>query len=83
MTRSPSLESLQSIRAAAGQAWTRGLTDDVIEQFLARDPRLARAIETAVACRTAMSASYGEFFRLSEKDLSTTRSSRNPRGSAG
>ncbi len=69
MTHSPSLESLQSIRAAAGQAWTRGLTDDVIEQFLARDPRLARAIETAVECRTAMSASYGEFFRMSEKDL--------------
>jgi acetylornithine/succinyldiaminopimelate/putrescine aminotransferase len=69
MTRSPSLGKLQSIRAAAGQAWTRGLDDDVVDAFVGRDPRLAKAIEAAVESRAALSGSYGDFFRMAERDL--------------
>jgi acetylornithine/succinyldiaminopimelate/putrescine aminotransferase len=69
MKRPSSLEKLQSIRAAAGPAWTRGLADDVVEAFAARDPRLARAIETAVESRAAVEGTFGESIRLSEKEL--------------
>ncbi len=69
MHRSPSLDALQSIRAASGPAWTRGLADEVVEQFVACDPRLPRAIEAAVEQRAKMRASHGELFLLAEKDL--------------
>src|ERR1035437_8659932 len=63
------LEQLQSIRAAAGPARTRGLGDDVVEAFAASDPRLPQAIEAAVESRAALNESSGEFFRMDEKDL--------------
>jgi acetylornithine/succinyldiaminopimelate/putrescine aminotransferase len=69
MSQSPYLEALQSIRAASGPAWTKGLADDVVERFAARDPRLARAIEGAIEQRATMRSSHGEFFRMAEKDL--------------
>ena len=69
MKRSPSLELLHSIRAAAGPAWTPGLADDVIERFVASDARLASAIDAASRMRARMDASWGDFFRMAEKDL--------------
>ena len=69
MHRSPFLDALQSMRAASGPAWTKGLADEVVERFAARDPRLARAIEAAVEQRAKTGASYGQFFRMAEEDL--------------
>ncbi|TNE84836.1 MAG: aminotransferase class III-fold pyridoxal phosphate-dependent enzyme [Deltaproteobacteria bacterium] len=44
---SKALETLNAIRSATGAAQTTGLTDDVIERFLAEDPALGQAIEAA------------------------------------
>jgi len=64
-----SLEILHTIRSASGEALTLGLTDEVVQRFLARDTRLGRAIEMAAAARARWQASHGELFRLPEKDL--------------
>jgi acetylornithine/succinyldiaminopimelate/putrescine aminotransferase len=69
MVESALLQALQGIRAASGPKWTRGLPDDVVEQFARRDPRLARAIEAAVAERAKMDSARAELVRMAEKDL--------------
>lgn len=64
-----SLEKLQSIRAAAGEAWTQGLPDAVVERFAERDRRLATAIDTAVGVRASWEPTLGALFRMPEKEL--------------
>ncbi len=68
MTSSP-LENLHTLRAAAGPAWTRGLTDDLVEDWAGRDPRLLRAIELAVESRAALEPAFDGYVRMSETDL--------------
>jgi acetylornithine/succinyldiaminopimelate/putrescine aminotransferase len=69
MNNRSSLDALQAIRAASGDAWTRGLADEVVERFAERDPRLARAIEMAAESRQRWQTSHGELFRMAERDL--------------
>ncbi|HPW20805.1 MAG TPA: aminotransferase class III-fold pyridoxal phosphate-dependent enzyme [Vicinamibacterales bacterium] len=69
MHRMTVLAALDSIRASAGPAATAGLPGDVVDRFASRDPRLGRAIDAARWRRTAMEASCGSLFRLSERDL--------------
>ena len=69
MQQSRSLDELQSLRAATGPKWTTGLGDDVVERFVAHDPRLAGAIATAVERHAKMRTSQGEFFQMAENDL--------------
>jgi acetylornithine/succinyldiaminopimelate/putrescine aminotransferase len=64
-----SLEVLHSIRAATGEAFTTGLSDDVIARFLERDRRLAAAIEMAAEARERWQAVYGPIFTLAEREL--------------
>ncbi|MBU2573300.1 MAG: aminotransferase class III-fold pyridoxal phosphate-dependent enzyme [Elusimicrobia bacterium] len=63
------MEQLHSIRSSAGPACTRGLGDEVIRQFLARDKELARAIGTAAANRRKLSSTHKKWFKMEEKAL--------------
>lgn len=65
----PGLEQLWSMRSAAGPAWTRGLDDDVVLRFAARDPRLPRAIAAAADARSKLAASHGDLIGMPERDL--------------
>jgi acetylornithine/succinyldiaminopimelate/putrescine aminotransferase len=65
----PPLEQLRGIRAAAGDATTLGLTDEVLARFLDRDPRLARAIGMAADAHARWQASHGDLFKLPEAEL--------------
>jgi acetylornithine/succinyldiaminopimelate/putrescine aminotransferase len=67
-TRS-SLEILHAIRSASGEAWTLGLSDDVLTRFLESDARLARAIDMAAESRERWQATHGGLFAMSEKEL--------------
>ena len=69
MTVLSCFSSLNAIRETAGPASTRGLNDDLVAQFVACDPRLARAIEMAASNREAMQPTHGELFRLAEEEL--------------
>jgi acetylornithine/succinyldiaminopimelate/putrescine aminotransferase len=69
MNVSSSLEVLHRIRAAAGEAWTRGLADGVVADFAARDPRLARAIEAAADARRHWETTCGDLLGLPEREL--------------
>jgi acetylornithine/succinyldiaminopimelate/putrescine aminotransferase len=65
----PSLDTLHAIRAASGEAWTRGLPDDVVARFVESDPRLAGAIERAANERARWQAAYPGLLELPEKEL--------------
>ena len=69
MKVSPCLAQLRSIRSAAGPAVTRGLSDEVVAAFAARDARLPRAIEAAVAARAGLDEAHGDLFLLPEREL--------------
>ena len=69
MQPSPALEAIRAIRASSGPAWTTGLSNDIIETFLACDPRLAQTIEAAATNRERMRASHDDLFRMAERDL--------------
>ncbi len=69
MKVSPCLEQLWSIRSAAGPARTRGLADEVVLRFAARDPRLPRAIAAAAGARAELAAAHAELFESAEPDL--------------
>ena len=53
----------------AGPPWTRGLTDDLVETWAGRDPRLVRAIEAAAASRSALDSTFDAYARMAERDL--------------
>jgi acetylornithine/succinyldiaminopimelate/putrescine aminotransferase len=69
MSRSLSLEKLESIRAAAGLASTRGLNTDVVESWAVRDRRLVLAIDRAVETRAAWEEEFGQLIRLPEQEF--------------
>jgi acetylornithine/succinyldiaminopimelate/putrescine aminotransferase len=76
MKVSPCLEQLWSLRSAAGPASTRGLADEVVLRFAARDPRLPQAIAEAVALRAKLADSHGHLFQMPEPDLCSRLQSR-------
>lgn len=56
------LEKLQNLRNSGGEIRTRGLADDVIEGFAARDPRLGQAVDQALAIAECWRAAYPELW---------------------
>ena len=62
------LQTLHAMRDFGGARQTIGLTDEVIEGFLASDPTLERAIEEAWAAHQALRDELGDVLAGSEAD---------------
>jgi acetylornithine/succinyldiaminopimelate/putrescine aminotransferase len=60
------IDRLNEIRSFGGQAKTQGLPDDVVSRFGEIDPKLAQAVEEAVAAHAQLRESFPELLRLDE-----------------
>ena len=64
------LRWLHELRSSSGPSITSGLTDEEIERFLERDPKLEQAITQSIEYRTMLIDEYGpELFQQSEVEL--------------
>ena len=64
------LSWLHELRSSSGPSITSGLTDEEIERFLERDPKLEQAITQSIEYRTMLIDEYGpELFQQSEVEL--------------
>lgn len=62
------LEKLQIIRESKGEKLTHGLSDAVINDFLATDPKLGEAIELAYECFQTIKADLPELPDMDERE---------------
>ncbi len=62
------LAKLDALKARSGKRETEGLTDAVLRDFLADDPRLAQAIDEAAAAIDAIEREFPELRGLGEKE---------------
>lgn len=60
------LDKLNAIRASKGDVLTKGLSDDIINQFLQTDPALTIAIENAYTNFNAIKAEFPELVDMDE-----------------
>ena len=58
------LDLLQKLRSQGGEIRTRGLPDDIIQDFAGRDPRLMEAVEAAV--EAAQAVEYRDLMGMDE-----------------
>ena len=63
------IDRLQELAQYGGERLTEGLPEDVLERFLAVDPRLAEAIDAAVAQHRALRAEWDAALRGPEQAL--------------
>ncbi|RMG07235.1 MAG: aminotransferase class III-fold pyridoxal phosphate-dependent enzyme [Planctomycetota bacterium] len=63
------LEMLSELRAFGGERLTEGLSDQVIDRFLALDPQLGAAIEEALAVHRSLRDEWGQALAGSEAGL--------------
>ncbi|MGK7297280.1 MAG: aminotransferase class III-fold pyridoxal phosphate-dependent enzyme [Candidatus Wenzhouxiangella sp. M2_3B_020] len=60
------LDKLSTLRAVGGDIRTRGLPDDVVERFAARDERLEQAVDRALGVAECWRTAYPELWRSDE-----------------
>ena len=60
------LDKLSTLRNAGGTIRTRGLPDDVVERFAARDERLEQAVDQALGVAECWQAAYPDLWRTDE-----------------
>jgi len=62
------LEKLQQLRTSGGTIRTRGLADEAIEQFAARDSRLEQAVDQALGVAECWQAAYPELWTADDAE---------------
>ncbi len=65
----PALEGLRALRIGAGPRQTEGLSDEVVSRFEALDPRVAQAVDEALAARAALPDDARALLALPEPQL--------------
>jgi len=60
------LTKLATLRRIGGKPLTKGLTDDVVERFAARDARLEQAVDDALGVVECWQAAYPELIKADE-----------------
>ncbi|MBM4253159.1 MAG: aminotransferase class III-fold pyridoxal phosphate-dependent enzyme [Deltaproteobacteria bacterium] len=63
------LKQLNDMQAKVGPRTTNGLSHDVLQRFLATDPRLAKAIDEAAREQASLIQEFPEFAKLDEDTL--------------
>lgn len=63
------MERLKELRAFGGRRRTVGLEDEVVDRFLAHDPKLGLAIDEAYAAHLALRGEHADLLREDEPDL--------------
>ncbi|MFU8877051.1 MAG: aminotransferase class III-fold pyridoxal phosphate-dependent enzyme, partial [Wenzhouxiangellaceae bacterium] len=62
------LEKLQQLRTSGGTIRTRGLSDEAVERFAARDARLVQAVDQALGVAECWQAAYPELWTADDAE---------------